>query len=576
MEDNNFINKCIESMLRQLPIIPNLEMPDKITETITDNIIKIDYNPIKLDCMPDIYIPKIQLRKKYIVHDILLITCGYVLLKNTWWIFKKIYRSSCNTITNNYFKRYYLNKNTNNVIKTLNSTLKLDNHTMINKIPDEGLNSESILSLQNSYIDLRGTKIYNDSEMFVATKDYMEFIITCYKKFIYTDSLYNKYPDIMIMKNEIVRMVGTLLNGDENISGTVTLNSTESIFLTCKTYKAWAKAEKNVVNPEIIVSKTINPVFLKIAEILDIKLVMVDYENYSFSIGVSNIKKYVNKNTICIVGSAPTFSHGIIDNIDELSEFGFTNNIGIHVDCSNGGFLLPFITTGGNLSKPFDFSLKGVTSISIDTYKYGCCLNGTSVLLYRNKCLHSYQYFSVEKSQGGLLLESNFNTDKMGVNVAITWSSLLYHGKVGYVNYTNKILKFRNLLIYDIYKIPDIQIIGNPVASIIAITSKTLNPYSIASEMSNRGWQVNILQEPKAFNIRIVESFIEEQKKTSLIKDLNESINYAKSHECYNDNIPIYNSNFVLKDISNIILNDVRDIYLGLLSNLGENLETTD
>ena len=217
-----------------------------------------------------------------------------------------------------------------------------------------------------------------------------------------------------------------------------------------------------------------------------------------------------------------------------------------------------------------------ISCSSIDTYKYGCCLNGASVLLYRNKCLHSYQYFSVEKSQGGLLLESNFNTDKMGVNVAITWSSLLYHGKAGYVNYTNKILKFRNLLINDIYKIQDIQIIGNPVASIIAITSKTLNPYSIASEMSNRGWQVNILQEPKAFNIRIVESFIEEQKKTSLIKDLNESINYAKSQECYNDNVPIYNSNFVLKDISNIILNDVRDVYLGLLSNFGENLETID
>ena len=180
---------------------------------------------------------------------------------------------------------------------------------MINKIPDEGLNSENILSLQNSYMNLRDKKIYNDSEMFVITKEYMEFIMTCYKKFMHTDSLYNKYPDILIMKNEIVRMVGTLLNGNENISGTVTLNRTESIFLTCKTYKAWGKVEKNVENPEIIVSKTINPVFFKIAEILDIKLVIVDYENYSFSIGVSNIKKYVNKNTICIVGSSYIFTY---------------------------------------------------------------------------------------------------------------------------------------------------------------------------------------------------------------------------------------------------------------------------
>lgn len=33
---------------------------------------------------------------------------------------------------------------------------------------------------------------------------------------------------------------------------------------------------------------------------------------------------------------------------------------------------------------PFDFSVKGVTSISVDVHKYGLAPKGTSVVLYRN------------------------------------------------------------------------------------------------------------------------------------------------------------------------------------------------
>jgi sphinganine-1-phosphate aldolase len=33
---------------------------------------------------------------------------------------------------------------------------------------------------------------------------------------------------------------------------------------------------------------------------------------------------------------------------------------------------------------PFDFSVKGVTSISSDVHKYGLAPKGTSVVLYRN------------------------------------------------------------------------------------------------------------------------------------------------------------------------------------------------
>ena len=47
-----------------------------------------------------------------------------------------------------------------------------------------------------------------------------------------------------------------------------------------------------------------------------------------------------------------------------------------------GGFLIGFMAEAGFPLKPFDFSVKGVTSISADTHKYGYAPKGSSVILY--------------------------------------------------------------------------------------------------------------------------------------------------------------------------------------------------
>jgi glutamate/tyrosine decarboxylase-like PLP-dependent enzyme len=50
----------------------------------------------------------------------------------------------------------------------------------------------------------------------------------------------------------------------------------------------------------------------------------------------------------------------------------------------------------------FDFHVEGVTSMSLDTHKYGYALKGTSVLLYANKQLRQAQYFCYADWTGGL------------------------------------------------------------------------------------------------------------------------------------------------------------------------------
>ena len=48
---------------------------------------------------------------------------------------------------------------------------------------------------------------------------------------------------------------------------------------------------------------------------------------------------------------------------------------------------------------------------------------------------------------------------------------------------------------------PDLYIMGNPITSVVAFSSKTLNIYDIGDRMSHRGWELNGLQKPAALHI---------------------------------------------------------------------------
>lgn len=79
------------------------------------------------------------------------------------------------------------------------------------------------------------------------------------------------------------------------------------------------------------------------------------------------------------MGSAINFPDGNQDDIVALGELAAKHNIGLHVDCCLGSFILPFLEKAGLADgedggaryklTPFDFRVRGVTSISCDTHK---------------------------------------------------------------------------------------------------------------------------------------------------------------------------------------------------------------
>ena len=89
-----------------------------------------------------------------------------------------------------------------------------------------------------------------------------------------------------------------------------------------------------------------------------------------------------------LVGSTINFPDGNQDDIVALGALAASHNIGLHVDCCLGSFIVPYLEKAGLANgeggeyalSPYDFRVRGVTSISCDTHKV--IVDGTSGLVH--------------------------------------------------------------------------------------------------------------------------------------------------------------------------------------------------
>lgn len=160
-----------------------------------------------------------------------------------------------------------------------------------------------------------------------------------------------------------------MYNAPSGAGGITTSGGTESILMACLAARAKASSERGVTEPEMVVPRTVHAAFDKAGHYFGIKVHHVDVDPITLKVNLKAVARLVNYNTILIVGSAPNFPHGIIDDIAGLSKIALRKRVPLHVDACLGSFLVPFLEKAGFESQPFDFRVKGVTSISCDTHK---------------------------------------------------------------------------------------------------------------------------------------------------------------------------------------------------------------
>jgi sphinganine-1-phosphate aldolase len=80
-------------------------------------------------------------------------------------------------------------------------------------------------------------------------------------------------------------------------------------------------------------------------------------------------------------------------------------------------------------------------------------------------------------------------------------------GESGYIDSCHKIVGAAKKIETAIQDNPslrdDLSVMGKPLVSVVAFTSKTLNIYDIADAMTGKGWHLNALQSPPAIHVAV-------------------------------------------------------------------------
>jgi len=399
-------------------------------------------------------------------------------------------------------------------------------------IPKKGKSKKEVLKALKDYgkNDPEYKKMKTWSLVYYLGKEHTDFLKQAYGEYFSANGLNpTVFQSLKKFETEVIRMTANLLHGDKNVSGVITAGGTESCLLAVKTYRDMARDKKRIKKPEMIIPETAHVAWEKGAEYFGVKAVHAPLDK-DYRVDIKAVKKLVNKRTVMILGSAPEYPHGTIDDIQGLGEIALAKKIPLHVDACVGGYLLPFVEKLGYNIPIWDFRIPGVTSISADTHKYGFSAKGASTILYKNIDILKYQMFIYENWPGGIFASPALLGTRPGGAYAAAWAAMQTIGEDGYLKLAKDIMESATALITGINSIDELEIIGKPAASLLAYKSnnKNVNIFAVGDQMEKKGWQLDRLQRPEALHAMITPLHVDVIKQ--YLSDLKKSVEHVKKH----------------------------------------------
>lgn len=382
------------------------------------------------------------------------------------------------------------------------------------ELPDVGYTTEDIRDELDKLQELKHTA-WRDGRVSGAVYHGGDELVTlqseAYHKYAVANQLHpDVFPGVRKMEAEVVAMVLDIFNGPEGGCGSSTSGGTESLLLTGLAARVYGKRKKGINHPEVIAPVTVHAGIEKACYYFGMKLHKVDLDPVTFKVDLKKVKRLINNHTVLLVGSAPNFPHGIIDDIEGLSALAVKYRIPLHVDACLGSFIVSFLELSkvhGDLAIPkFDFRLPGVTSISCDTHKYGFAPKGSSIIMYRNAELRECQYYILSDWTGGMYGSPTLAGSRPGALMVGCWATLVHIGKEGYAQSCRDIVQVSMKVKNAIKTYPSLnklEVIGDPLGSVVSFRTKNakqLNIYELGDILNAKGWHFSTLQNPGALH----------------------------------------------------------------------------
>src|ERR1700722_1968288 len=318
------------------------------------------------------------------------------------------------------------------------------------------------------------------------------------------------FPSIGTLQHDIVSITAALLGADDpaaggGVEGYLTSGGTESLLQAVKTARDVARQDRGIRYPRVGAAESAHAAFTKAADYFDVELVRVPV-GADFRVDVGALADACTDSTVMVVGSAPTYPHGVVDPIADIAALAQERGILCHVDACMGGFLLPFLTGLGRYDEPFDFRLPGVTSMSADVHKYGYASKGVSVILYRTPELARHQVFATNDWLGGFYASTAMAGTRPAGPIAAAWAALMHIGIEGYLALTRTAHDAALALRAGIESIDGLAMRGDPQATVMAfgaVDPDALDIFAVGERLAAEGWYLDRQNRPDSLHATV-------------------------------------------------------------------------
>jgi len=413
-------------------------------------------------------------------------------------------------------------------------------------LPSKGMEKEELLKLMDQRKE-QDTKNWIEGKITGAVyhggKEHYDFVGQVFSRWAFCNPLHPElHPALRQMDSEVVQMIINMYHGGPDACGSFTTGGTESILMAMKAHRDWGEETKGITEPNIVICSTAHAAFEKAGKYFKIH-VRKARTDADMAIDLRHMKQLIDRNTVAIVGSCCQYCHGTVDPIKEMGEIALKKNIGLHVDCCLGGFLVPFMEKAGFPLAPFDFRVPGVTSISCDPHKYGFAPKGSSVVMFSNKELRRYMYCYLTDWSGGIYATPTMTGSRPGGPVAATWAAMRRFGEDGYVETTREIVGATRRIAEGIKQIDDLRLVGRPEVCVVAFDTKPaagFSCYAVADCLKQHShWELATCQNPPSVHLAL--TLLTAKHAEQFIKDVKAAVEAVKeSPELYNSTAGIY------------------------------------
>ena len=293
------------------------------------------------------------------------------------------------------------------------------------------------------------------------------------------------FPSLLAMENDLVGFACDLLDAPDSAVGSVTSGGTESVLLAVQGAR---DASPSVATPSMVVPSTVHAAFHKAAHYFGVTARVVPV-GPDFRADVAATAAAVDESTVLVVGSAPSYAHGVVDDIPSLAALAGTRGIRCHVDACIGGWVLPYAARLGRPVPPWTFAVDGVTSISVDTHKYAYAPKGTSLLVHRTPDLRRPQFFASADWPGYTMLNTTMQSTKSGGPLAGAWAVVQHLGSPGYLALAASVFEAVDRIVAGVPA--GLSVVVPPDSTLVALTcDASCDAFTVCDEMKERGWYV--------------------------------------------------------------------------------------